>query len=158
MTRSLLEKSDHHSMNEPVIRLSSTIQGIHFQNLYPMTRSLLISRHSCYILIVKRIHFQSWYSTTQSSHEISFIASRINQLRPPSIILKISSYGEESYYLKFYDIFIKLIMLEKWFFVELCSSMPTRLAGSPISEHSSNPSWDATVHPVCETFNVMHMV
>ncbi len=26
------------------------------------------------------------------------------------------------------------------------------------SEPGSNPSWDATVHPVCETFNVMHVV
>ncbi len=24
------------------------------------------------------------------------------------------------------------------------------------SEPGSNPSWDATVHPVCEAFNVMH--
>ncbi len=26
------------------------------------------------------------------------------------------------------------------------------------SEPGSNPSWNATVHPVCETFNVMHVV
>ncbi len=26
------------------------------------------------------------------------------------------------------------------------------------SEPGSNPSWDAMVHPVCETFNVMHVV
>ncbi len=26
------------------------------------------------------------------------------------------------------------------------------------SELGSNPSWDATVHPVWETFNVMHVV
>ncbi len=26
------------------------------------------------------------------------------------------------------------------------------------SEPGSNPSWDATVHSVCETFNVMHAV
>ncbi len=26
------------------------------------------------------------------------------------------------------------------------------------SKPSSNHSWDATVHPVCETFNVMHVV
>ncbi len=26
------------------------------------------------------------------------------------------------------------------------------------SEPGSNTSWDATVHPVCETFNVMHVV
>ncbi len=26
------------------------------------------------------------------------------------------------------------------------------------SEPSSNPNWDATVHPVCETFNVMRVV
>ncbi len=26
------------------------------------------------------------------------------------------------------------------------------------SEPGSNPSWDATVHPVCKTFNVMHVV
>ncbi len=26
------------------------------------------------------------------------------------------------------------------------------------SEPGSNPSWDATVHLVCETFNVMHVV
>ncbi len=25
----------------------------------------------------------------------------------------------------------------------------------PTSKPSSNPSWDATVHPVCETFDVM---
>ncbi len=26
------------------------------------------------------------------------------------------------------------------------------------SKPVSNPSWDATVHSVCETFNVMHVV
>ncbi len=35
--------------------------------------------------------------------------------------------------------------------------MGTELARQT-SEPGSNPSWDATVHPVCETFNVMHVV
>ncbi len=26
------------------------------------------------------------------------------------------------------------------------------------SEPSSNPSWDATVHPVCETFNLIRVI
>ncbi len=26
------------------------------------------------------------------------------------------------------------------------------------SESGSNPCWNATVHPVCETFNVMHVI
>ncbi len=33
-----------------------------------------------------------------------------------------------------------------------------REPGRQTSEPGSNPSWDATVHPVCETFNVMHVV
>ncbi len=33
-----------------------------------------------------------------------------------------------------------------------------REPGRQTSEHSLNPSWDATVHPVCETFNVVHVI
>ncbi len=41
-------------------------------------------------------------------------------------------------------------------------SQPAWLNGKELarqtSEPGSNPSWDTTVHPVCETFNVMHVV
>ncbi len=39
-----------------------------------------------------------------------------------------------------------------WF--GLMGSEPARQTSEP----GSNPSWDAAVHPVCETFNVMHVV
>ncbi len=43
-----------------------------------------------------------------------------------------------------------------------CGSRPAWLMGREPARHisvlSSNPSWDATVHPLCETFNVMRVV
>ncbi len=50
--------------------------------------------------------------------------------------------------------------LDEWYYLAKAGplGLMVREPACQTSESSSNPSWDATVHPVCETFNVMCVV